>query len=92
MISNYLQETSGTQPVRARVRRQRLNRNLLSLYSITEQLVVTRDLDEMLDYLVDKIFEIFSPSQTTIMLRDSGEMPMSQGKKGPQTVKELSGR
>jgi adenylate cyclase len=76
MISNYLQETSRAQPVRARIRRQRLNRNLLSLYSITEQLVVTRDLDEMLDYLVDKIFEIFSPSQTTIMLKDSGETPI----------------
>ncbi|MGO9117125.1 MAG: adenylate/guanylate cyclase domain-containing protein [Desulfomonilaceae bacterium] len=76
MISNYLLETSSTQPVRARVRRERLNRNLLSLYSITEQLVVTRDIDEMLDYLVDKIFEIFAPSQTTIMLKDSGEMPV----------------
>ncbi len=76
MISNYLQETSGTHPARARLRKQRLNRNLLSLYSITEQLVVSRDLDGMLDYIIDKIFEIFSPSQATIMLRDSGELPV----------------
>ena len=76
MISNYLQETSGTHPARAKLRKQRLNRNLLSLYSITEQLVGSRDLDGMLDYIIDKIFEIFAPSQATIMLRDSGELPV----------------
>jgi len=73
MISNYLSETSGqVEQVPTRVRRERLNRNLLTLYRITEELVMTRDFDELLEYIMDQIFEIFRPSQATILL-DEGE-------------------
>lgn len=74
MISNYLSETAGeVQQIPTKIRRERLNRNLLTLYRITEELVVTKDLDEMLEYIMDQIFEIFSPSQATILLRDDDD-------------------
>jgi adenylate cyclase len=74
MITNYLSETaSEIDRVPTKVRRERLNRNLLTLYRITEQLVTTRDLDEILDYIMDQIFEIFAPSQATILLGDKEE-------------------
>ncbi|MFH1114822.1 MAG: adenylate/guanylate cyclase domain-containing protein [Pseudomonadota bacterium] len=76
MISNYLSETAGeVERIPTKVRRERLNRNLLTLYRITEELVVTKDLDEILDYIMDQIFEIFSPSQATILLRDAAGLP-----------------
>lgn len=77
MISNYLSETSGeVRRVPTKVRRERLNRNLLTLYRITEELVVTKDLDEILDYIMDQIFDIFRPSRATILLRDSQGVPV----------------
>jgi adenylate cyclase len=77
MISNYLSETAGDRPqVPTKVRRSRLNRNLLTLYRITEELVVTKDLEEILDHIMDQIFEIFSPSQATILLREKDEFPV----------------
>jgi adenylate cyclase len=62
--------------VPTKVRRERLNRNLLTLYRITEQLVVTKELEEILDYIMDQIFEIFSPSQATILLKEKDSMPV----------------
>lgn len=77
MISNYLSETAGeVRRVSTKFRRERLNRNLLTLYRITEQLVVSKDLDEILDYIMDQIFEIFRPSRATILLRDSRGNPI----------------
>jgi adenylate cyclase len=77
MITNYLSETaSDIAKVPTKIRRERLNRNLLTLYKITEELVVTKDLDEMLNYIMDQIFEIFSPSQVTILLRDKDLHPI----------------
>jgi adenylate cyclase len=77
MISNYLSETSGQERRSpTRVRRERLNRNLLTLYRITEELVVRKDLDEMLNYIMDQIFEIYTPSQATILLKDKHELPI----------------
>jgi adenylate cyclase len=77
MISSYLSETAGSvKRVPTKVRRERLNRNLLTLYRITEELVTTKDLDEILEYLMNQIFEIFSPSQATILLRDREETPV----------------
>lgn len=74
MISNYLSETTGElKQVATKLRRERLNRNLLTLYRITEELVVTKNMDEILDYIMDKIFEIFSPSQATILLKENNE-------------------
>lgn len=79
MISSYLSEaTENAERVPTRVRRERLNRNLLTLYRITEELVVTKDLDEILDYVMDQIFDIFTPSQATILLRDGEEAPVPQ--------------
>lgn len=75
MISNYLSETaSDVERVPTRIRRERLNRNLLTLYRITEQLVTSKDLDEILDYIMDQIFEIFAPSQATILLGDKDQL------------------
>jgi adenylate cyclase len=78
IISNYLSETSSVEVNRVptKVRRERLNRNLLTLYRITEELVVRKDLEEMLDYIMDEIFEIFAPSQATILLRDEVQNPI----------------
>jgi len=77
MISNYLSETADVvQRVPTQYRRERLNRNLLTLYRIAEQLVVTKDLDEILEYTMDQIFEIFRPSRATILLRDSQGNPI----------------
>ncbi len=50
MISNYLSETTGSvKRVPTKVRRERLNRNLLTLYRITEELVTTKDLTKYLN-------------------------------------------
>lgn len=77
MISSYLSEaTEHVERVPTRVRRERLNRNLLTLYRITEDLVITKDLDEILDYVMDQVFDIFSPSQATILLRDGEDAPV----------------
>jgi adenylate cyclase len=77
MISSYLSETTEhAERVPTRVRRERLNRNLLTLYRVTEELVVTKDLDEILDYVMDQVFDIFSPSQASILLRDGEEAPV----------------
>jgi adenylate cyclase len=85
MISNYLSEAAGeVQRIPTKVRRERLNRNLLTLYRITEELVVTKDLDEMLDYIMDQIFEIFSPSQATILLREGDGDPTPRKQRSQQ--------
>jgi len=77
MISNYLSETAGeVERIPTRVRREKLNRNLLTLYRITEELVVTKDLEEILDYIMDQVFEIFSPSQATILLLEGEGHPV----------------
>ena len=75
MISDYLSEAT-VQRIPTKVRRERLNRNLVTLYRITEELVTTKDMAEILDYIMDQIFEIFSPSQATILLRDREETPI----------------
>ncbi len=77
MIRSYLSEaTESIRRVPTRVRREHLNRNLLTLYRITEELVATKDLDEILDYVMDQIFDIFSPSQATILLREEEGVPV----------------
>ncbi len=77
MIKNYLSETSvPTDQIPTQVRRELLNRNLLTLYRITEQLVVTKDLDDTLEYIIDQLFEIFSPSQATILIREGHKQPV----------------
>ncbi len=81
MISSYLSEAVGEEDlVPTRIRRERLNRNLLTLYRITEELVIRKDLDEMLEYLMNQIFEIFSPSQATILMGENSEssIPIKQ--------------
>jgi len=82
MISNYLSEAVG-EPIRVptKVQRERLNRNLLTLYRITEQLVATKDLEEILDYIMEQIFEIFSPSQATILLKEKNSTPVPRKQK-----------
>jgi len=77
MITNYLAETTGKQvEASANIRRERLNRNLVTLYRMTEELVLTRDLDEILDYIMDQVFRIFMPSQAIILLRENGGVPL----------------
>lgn len=77
MISSYLSETADSvDRIPTKVRRERLNRNLLTLYRITEELVITQDLDDILEYIMDQLFQIFLPSQATILLRDSEGKPV----------------
>jgi len=77
IISDYLTETTGDlQRVATKDRRERLSRNLLTIYKISEDLVVRKDLDEILDHIMDCLFEIFSPSQATILLREAEEFPV----------------
>ncbi|MBI5249755.1 MAG: FHA domain-containing protein [Desulfomonile tiedjei] len=75
MISNYLSEAT-VERIPTKIRRERLNRNLVTLYRITEELVTTKDMAEILDYIMLQIFDIFSPSQATILLRDRDETPV----------------
>jgi adenylate cyclase len=87
MISSYLSETSGEiREVATRVRRERLNRNLLTLYRITEELVVSKDLDEILDYIMDQIFEIFAPSQATVLLTDHTGVPVPRKERSTEST------
>ncbi len=97
MISNYLSETSGDfkRTASTRPRRERLHRNLLCLYRITEDLVVsTKDVDEILEYVMDEIFDIFSPSQATILLRDNeSEFPVPRKQRahaGEEALRPIS--
>lgn len=77
IINNYLTETTGHPGrVPTQARRRRLNRNLLTLYGITQDLVVTRDLDEILDHIMDRLFETFSPAQATILLIEQDGIPV----------------
>jgi adenylate cyclase len=71
MISAYLSEATGHyKQVPTRIRRERIYRNLLTLYRIIEELVTPdRDLDDILEYMIDEIFEIFAPSQATVLLK-----------------------
>jgi adenylate cyclase len=48
----------------------------LALYRIAEQLVVKKDLEEILDHIMEQIFDIFSPSQATILLRENDGPPV----------------
>jgi adenylate cyclase len=94
MISSYLSETTeGSRLDPARVRRERLNRNLLALYRITEDLVIKEDLDEILERIMDHIFETFSPSQATILLRDNDGHPTPRKQRhseGKQNIRAIS--
>ncbi len=94
IISNYLSETTGHfEKVPPASRRERLNQNLLTLYRITEELVTTRSLDDILDYIMDQIFEIFSPSQATILLRDEEDIPVPKKQKcaeGKANIRDIS--
>lgn len=71
IIQDYLSE-AAEEPSQAspRSRRERLNRNLVTLYSIAEQLAGSEDLDEILEYIMGRIFEIWHPSQASILLLD----------------------
>lgn len=94
MIHNYLSETAAkVTRVPTKVRRERLNRNLLTLYRITEQLVTRKDLEEILEYIMDQIFEIFTPSQTTILLTDKDQrlVPIKQrSTEGKRIIRPIS--
>jgi adenylate cyclase len=70
MISSYLSEATGHyRQVPTKIRRERIYRNLLTLYRIIEELVTPdRDLDDILEYMIEEIFEIFAPSQATVLL------------------------
>ncbi len=77
MISSYLSEATGHfRQAPTRIRRERIYRNLLTLYRIIEELVIPdRDLDDILEYMVEEIFEIFNPSQCTILLVEGAKNP-----------------
>jgi hypothetical protein len=62
----------------------------LTLYRITEELVVTKDLDEILDYVMDQIFDIFTPSQATILLRDGEEAPVPGRAAAKRNIRPVS--
>lgn len=90
MISSYLTETANAaRKTPTTVRRERLNRNLLTLYRITEELVTRRDLDEMLQYIMDQVFEIFHPSQATILLCDEENCPSPLMQRSAETKRTL---
>lgn len=81
IIQDYLSEAAEQVPRMPRkMRRERLNRNLLTLYRIAEQLVGPKDLDEILDYIMEQVFEIWKPSQATILLldKDQAAVPRKQ--------------
>ncbi len=93
IIRNYLSETTqDIEQFPESKRRERLNRNLLTLYRITEELVRKKDLDEILDHIMDQIFEIFSPSQATVLLSEGEEFPVprkqrqAEGKGNERTI------
>ncbi|MFC1833342.1 adenylate/guanylate cyclase domain-containing protein [Thermodesulfobacteriota bacterium] len=76
-VGSYISETTEEyRRVPTKVRRERLNRNLLTIYRITEELVATTDLTQILDYIMDQIFEIFTPSQATILLKEKDGVPV----------------
>jgi adenylate cyclase len=76
MISSYLSETTGARRRPEKARRERLNRNLLTIYKITEELVVKEDLDEILERIMDLLFDTFDPSQAAILLREGSGPPL----------------
>jgi len=79
MISDYLMEsTTDLNRVISAERRERFHRNLLALYSIAENLVVTADVDEILDHIMDRIFELFAPSQATILMKGKDGRPVTR--------------
>jgi adenylate cyclase len=77
IISDYLNQ-EAEEPSRriAAPARDTLNRNLLTLYKITEELVIKKNLDEILDHILDQIFDIFSPSQSIILLTQKQGPPI----------------
>jgi adenylate cyclase len=83
IIQDYLSEASEPPPKAApKIRRERLNRNLVTLYSIAEQLVGPEDLDEILNYIMDQIFEIWNPSQASILLLDKDQNAVPRKQRG----------
>jgi adenylate cyclase len=77
IIRNYLAEEKGTTSRAAvKPRREILNRNLVVLYKITEELVIKKNLDEILGHIIDQIFDIFSPSQSIILLKQKQGPPI----------------
>jgi adenylate cyclase len=80
IIQDYLAEEEEVPRAPHKMRRERLSRNLLTLYRIAEQLAGTKDLEEILDYIMDQVFEIWKPSQATILLldKDQAAVPRKQ--------------
>jgi adenylate cyclase len=76
MISSYLSEASRVRQRPKKARRERLNRNLLTIYKITEELVVKEDLDQILERIMDLLFDTFDPSQAAILLREGSGPPL----------------
>lgn len=77
MITDYVAEsTADLHRAISTERRERLHRNLLALYSIAENLVVTTDLEEILAHIMDRIFELLTPSQATILLNGKDGRPV----------------
>lgn len=77
IISSYLSQEPYKIPKESTgVRRERLNRNLLTLYRMAEDLVGMQDIEETLDYIMDQLFEIFEPSQASILVRERDEFPL----------------
>jgi adenylate cyclase len=92
IISSYISETTGAhERVPTKLRRERISRNLLTLYRITEELVSPdKDLDEILDYVMDEIFEIFSPARATVLLRDQDNPPIPAKQRTAEGHKDLN--
>lgn len=77
IISNYLaEENKRGDRATAKPRREILHRNLVVLYKITEELVIKKNLDEILGHIIDQIFDIFSPSQSIILLKQKVGPPI----------------
>ncbi len=95
IISDYLSETTGHfGEAPTRIRRERISRNLLTLYRMTEELVaLEKDPAEILDYVLDEIFEVFSPSQATILLSGDDDIPVpakQRSEHGDKNIRTVS--
>jgi len=77
IIQDYISEATGQiQKVSTGIGKELLSRNLLTLYRMVEELVGPKDLDGILDYIMDQVFEIWKPSQATILLLDKDRQPV----------------
>lgn len=87
MINDYIAEsTADLHRAISAEKRERLHRNLLALYSIAENLVATPDLDEILDHIMERIFELLAPSQATILLKGKDGRPVSRKQRDAEGV------